>query len=75
MFKVEGVRPRVRILDLAGRSVAELITDGQQGRQESVWDGLNRAGAPVLPGIYLCHIELGAEAGEDVAMRTIGVVY
>ena len=74
VFKVEVATPRVRIFDLAGRMVAELI--GTSGDLASyTWSGRDAQGMLVPPGLYLCHIDLGALAGESVAMRPVAVVY
>ena len=74
VFKVETVTPRVRIFDLAGRVVAEL--SGVDGDLTSyAWSGRDATGAMAPPGLYLCHIDLGAAAGEGVAVRPVALVY
>ncbi len=74
VFKVEEAMPQVRILDLAGRVVAELA--GMSGDFASyTWSGRDAQGVPVPPGLYLCHVDLGAAAGEDVAVRSVAVIY
>ena len=35
----------------------------------------DRNGERVQPGIYLCRVDLGAEAGEDTAVRSLVVAY
>jgi hypothetical protein len=75
-FKVEGRMPQGRIFDLAGRLIAELPAPAISGRAHTfTWSGLGRDGALVRPGVYLCRIELGADAGEDTVLRTIAVTY
>lgn len=74
VFKVEDAMPQVRILDLAGRVVVELA--GMNGDVASyTWSGRDAQGVLVPPGLYLCHIDLGAAAGEDVAVRSVAVIY
>ena len=74
VFKVETATPQVRVFDLAGRMVAELA--GASGDVASyTWSGRNAQGALVPPGLYLCHIDLGATAGESVAVRPVAVIY
>ncbi|MXW80033.1 MAG: hypothetical protein F4Z57_13815 [Gemmatimonadetes bacterium] len=75
-FKVEQHTPRVRIFDLAGRSVAELATPTIDGLAHVfTWNGRATQGNLVPPGTYLCHIDLGADAGDDTALHTIAVAY
>ena len=74
VFKVETATPRVRVFDLAGRLVAELVgADGDIASYK--WSGRDAQGVLVPPGLYLCHIDLGAAAGEDVAVRPVAVMY
>lgn len=81
-------RVRIRIADLAGRTVAELngadLTSGSYlrsgrsvGAEESpgFWDGRDGAGERVPPGIYLYRIEVELDSGDEVEMGTVGVVY
>ncbi|MBI2505716.1 MAG: gliding motility-associated C-terminal domain-containing protein, partial [Candidatus Latescibacteria bacterium] len=75
LFKVEGGEARVGVYDLSGRLLREL---GQpQGREVKVfqWDGRDQEGGLVAPGIYLCHIDVGAEAGEDKTVHPLIVAY
>ena len=74
VFKVETATPQVRVFDLAGRMVAELA--GASGDVASyTWSGRDAQGVLVPPGLYLCHIDLGATAGESVAVRPVAVIY
>ena len=74
VFKVETATPQVRVFDLAGRMVAELA--GASGDVASyTWSGRDAQGVLVRPGLYLCHIDLGATAGESVAVRPVAVIY
>ena len=72
VFKAEAVVPRVRIFDLAGRQVADLAAETGEGY---AWSGRNAQGERVAPGLYLCHIDLGASAGKGVAIRPVGLAY
>ena len=75
LFKVEGSQPRVRVYDLAGRMVAELDRFLSGGVESFSWSGRDVEGNLVYPGIYLCHIDAGADAGEDTVVRSIAVAY
>ena len=73
VFKVETVA-RVRIFDLAGREVAELVgAVGETATYE--WTGGDIQGQMAPPGIYLCHIDLGASSGQGVVVRPVALVY
>jgi len=52
----------IRIVDLQGRTVANLgpETLGARGRLE--WDGRDARGTPVAPGLYLAHVRHGSLA-------------
>jgi hypothetical protein len=75
ILKAQVVEPQVRIFDLAGRLVAELEQGGSRGVVEYSWNGRDARGNWVRPGIYLCDVDLGAESGDDRAIRSIAVVY
>ena len=74
-FKVEGTQPQVEVFDLAGRRIAGLApgTDGSQ--RLFTWNGLGADGTVVDPGIYVLRVDLGADSGDDTALRTIAVAY
>ena len=74
-FKVAAADPKVSVYDLAGRLRGSL-TPGQTGTQQRhIWDGRDTDGTAVAPGIYLLRIELGADSGEDTALRAFSVAY
>ncbi len=75
LFKATGAQPKVSIVDLAGRLVAELVAGGPGDRKTFVWDGRDLKGSVVAPGIYLCHIDPDADANTGRIVRTIAVVY
>ena len=76
LFKAVAAAPQVHIRDLSGRIVAVLRQggDGEDIKHFS-WSGVDARGKVVPPGIYLCHIDAGAESGRGVAIRTIAVAY
>ncbi|MCY3792221.1 MAG: hypothetical protein OXH63_25870, partial [Gemmatimonadetes bacterium] len=67
--------PSVRIFDLAGREVAVLMPSGRDVLQSFNWDGLDASGERVAPGVYVCRIAAGADAGQGEVMRTLAVAY
>ena len=75
-FKVDAVEPQVCIYDISGKRVAKLDQASAAGSSRAfTWSGRDGEGALVQPGIYLCRIDVGAETGEGVALRTIAVAY
>jgi hypothetical protein len=67
----ESGRTRVRVFDVTGRLVRELV-DGKVpgGRlQEATWDGRDHKGKPVSSGIYYIRLESGREG------KTVKVVF
>jgi len=57
---VEGAAVSIRIYDVSGRLVKNLIDSMQgAGRQDLVWDGTDETGRTVTPGVYFCRAELG----------------
>ena len=82
VLKLNQARPvTVRIYDLRGRMVRELEVrelnerTGLSGRYRSLWDGRDRTGILVAPGIYLCRIKVDAEREESVQMRMVAVAF
>lgn len=75
VFKAEGGQARVRIFDLAGRLMAELADSGGRDLRVFTWAGRDQQGVLVPPGLYFCHIDAGAESGEDVAVRALAIAY
>jgi hypothetical protein len=72
LLKVERKEPEVAIYDLTGCLVQELQKEKEW---QYVWDGRDGAGKLVPPGVYLCRIRAGSDAGEYTVSRTVGVVY
>ncbi len=74
-FKVEGTEPQVEVFDLAGRQVAVLTPSAEGSQRLFTWDGRDADGASADPGLYVLRVNLGADAGNDTAFRTIAVAY
>ena len=52
---------RIRIFDIAGRSIATLIDDEiSAGEHSVIWDGKDEFGRDMPGGIYLCRMEAGS---------------
>ncbi|MFT5085808.1 MAG: hypothetical protein ACI906_002755 [Candidatus Latescibacterota bacterium] len=75
VLNADAVEPKVRIFDLAGHLVVELELSGEGSVLQYKWDGRNRRGERVGPGLYLCDVDIGAAAGDGRTMRSIAVVY
>ena len=75
LFKAVDTTPSVRIFDLAGREVVALASSGADMLQSFSWGGLDASGERVAPGIYVCRIDAGADAGQGQAVRTLAVAY
>lgn len=68
-------KPRVRIFSLEGIQVAELQTNSDQSdRMQYLWDGVS-ADRTVSPGVYLVHIEVAADARDEVVQKLVHVAY
>ena len=75
LFKAVDATPSVRIFDLAGREVADLVASGSGVLQSFSWAGLDASGERVAPGLYVCRIDAGADAGQGEVLRTLAVAY
>ena len=79
LFRVQAERSlAVRIYTLAGRRVRQLAALATGGRQQFVWDGRDEEGRVVAPGLYLCKIEVDADAaafGGQSRVHLIAVAY
>jgi hypothetical protein len=61
---------RVSVYDLRGEEVAELHRGGLgAGRSEFTWEGRDRSGRAVPPGVYAVRATLGAEVATHRVMR------
>ena len=80
---VEGSQQvEATIYDLQGRLVRQLAEQRNfaSGMYEMGWDGRNKEGTLVPPGLYLMHLRLdantsGAELGQEELVRTLAVAY
>jgi hypothetical protein len=75
VLKVQRADPEVAIFDLAGRLVARLEEEAAALARSYAWSGQGADGRLVPPGMYLCRIDLGAEMGKDVVVRSVVVAY
>ena len=75
LFKAVDATPSVRIFDLAGREVAVLSSSGGGVLQSFSWDGLDASSVRVAPGVYVCRIDAGADAGHGQVVRTLALAY
>ena len=74
-FKVAEIVPKVSVHDLAGRHLASLVAAQADVQQHYTWSGHDDSGALVEPGIYLLRVDLGADAGEGIVIRSFAVAY
>ena len=75
LFKVVDATPSVRIFDLAGREMVALTSLDAGVLQSFSWGGLDASGERVAPGVYVCRIDAGADAGQGEVVRVVSVVY
>lgn len=66
----EAGRVDLRIYDAGAQFVTSLARDVQAGRSEILWDGRNRQGALVAPGLYFVRVH-GQGAHEETQFRRI----
>ncbi|MBI4530576.1 MAG: hypothetical protein HY709_03550, partial [Candidatus Latescibacteria bacterium] len=73
---IEDARVRIGIYDLSGVEVKRLF-DGplNVGLHEVTWDGRDRRGMLVAPGVYICRGSVEAETATFSRVKTISVVY
>ena len=76
VVNVLAPRPlRLRIYDLAGRQRAERSAAVTAGAQRLTWDGRDRSGALVPPGLYVVELHIAGDARQQRIRRAIPVVY
>ena len=67
---------QVEVYDLSGRLLARLRdAPATSGEYALFWDGLDRAGAAVPPGMYLLRLHVDSDDPTDALLRPVGVVY
>lgn len=60
----ESMRARLTIYDIEGREVKVLIDERQPaGAYRAIWDGTNRNGQRVEPGVYFYRLSAGEFSG------------
>jgi hypothetical protein len=68
-------RAVIRIFNLAGVLVRTLTKDSGNANPNSsqhfTWDLQNDSGLPVASGIYVCHLELSDENGQDLGTKIL----
>ena len=70
LFKVYAERPAaVRIWALDGRPMRLLEGTAQGGHQRFTWDGKDDHGRVVPPGLYICQIDVDADAEDSAGQR------
>lgn len=67
---------QVEVFDLSGR-LLQVVYEGRQqsGRFNCSWDGRDRDGQVVPPGVYLYRVAVEAQQGEVQQTGTVAVVY
>ena len=75
VFKAEGTAPRMEVFDLSGRKVAQMAAQAEGFERIVRWSGRDLAGVVVVPGVYMCRIDLGAQTGEDTVLHPMTVAY
>ena len=75
--KVEGLRQvSVGIYRLNGELVMEIYKGlGTSGNYKLSWDGGDRSGEMMAPGVYLCKVTVDGDAVKDRVNRTVVVIY
>ncbi|MFA6111291.1 MAG: gliding motility-associated C-terminal domain-containing protein [Candidatus Latescibacterota bacterium] len=69
-------QPEVRIFTLAGGQVIELADQTPAaGRSAFTWDGRDRDGALVPPGIYLLQLSIETDAKNQTVQKLVHVLY
>jgi len=65
----QGAEAQLRIFDLAGRQVREIVHRAPlAGRQEIAWDGRDAIGSPLASGVYFYRLGAG---GQVVTRRLV----
>ena len=76
VVNVLALRPlQLQIYDLAGHLHAEQSVTVTAGAQRLAWDGRNRSGALVPPGLYLLELHIAGDARQQRIRRAVPVIY
>lgn len=64
------------ILDRSGNFIRQLVAGGNTGRGDRLyWDGKDRAGHLVPPGLYIVHCRLYGASGSLVKRKAVAIIY
>ena len=66
---------RMRLYDLAGHLVYDYSEDVRAGQREFSWDGRDRSGNRVAPGVYVLEIAVDGDAVDERAQEVISIVF
>lgn len=73
---LEQVQVQIDVFDLSGRQVAQVGPVGHTaGTTEISWDGKDRSGNLLPPGLYLYHLKVGGTASSSTQTGTLSLVY
>jgi len=76
LFGIEDAEVMVTVYDLAGHRLTSLLDDkGGAGLYGPSWDGKDRHGKMVPPGIYLIGVEIDVDEGKQTLFKPVSVVY
>ena len=63
------------VYDLAGNLQFQIDTETTAGSREFVWDGINRNGRLVSPGMYIVRLTMQVDSGDYTDERVVSVFY
>ena len=81
LFRILGeaeveVEVEVEVFNLLGQRVWRAVQRGREaGRHAVVWDGRDRTGLLVGPGLYLVAVGVETDEGRERKLRSVAVVY
>ena len=71
-----NVPVRIAVYDLSGRRVGEVGAGrAASGLHRTSWDGRDRQGTPLPPGLYLLELAVTSDNGEERARRLVSLAY
>ena len=77
LFRILGeAEVEVEVFNLLGQQVWRAVQRGREaGRHAVVWDGRDRTGLLVGPGLYLVAVGVETDEGRERKLRSVAVVY
>jgi flagellar hook assembly protein FlgD len=77
LFNLVGGQPvEVEVFDLSGRSLVSIASGGAaSGRFTTAWNGLDRNGSTLSPGLYILRLKVDTDGGAAYSERVVSVVY